>query len=168
MSTGCEFHADALADLAGGRLEAFRVARVREHLAACPSCREELRLLERLSEAGPVPPAGLEARIAAAVRDAGQTSGTAGGRKAASRGSMRWAAWSLPLVAAAAVVLVWAGPPDMGGAAGGAVEVEQAVASDLREPYGAWPANGIEVAGEPVLSELTEADLERLLREMEP
>jgi hypothetical protein len=45
--------------------------------------------------------------------------------------------------------------------------VESTVAAlDEYEPFGAWPADGLIVAGDPLLSELSVEELEALLREM--
>lgn len=185
MSTGCEFHGEALADLAAGRLESAREPAVREHLSTCADCREDLEALRTVARAAAVPPAGLEARIRAAVRaaagEAGEAEGVGSPRDAAAgalsiapsggggRRRLAWRPWALPLAAAAGVAAIWLGlldggpgpDPDPG------PEVEAILAADYA-PYGAWPAGGAEVAGEPVLTELSADDLELLLEEMQP
>ncbi|HUG40939.1 MAG TPA: zf-HC2 domain-containing protein [Longimicrobiales bacterium] len=166
MSTGCEFHADALPDLAAGRLEPARAARVREHLPECARCREELALLTRIAHARVTPPAGLEARIRTAVREG--TGGPTVARRRPRGGA--WRPWALPLAAAAGLALLWIGVPDRRPGAEGSPDAPEAVAlaADADHPYGAWPATGTVVAGDLVLSELTTEDLQTLLEEMEP
>lgn len=174
MSTRCEFHGDALAELAAGRLGTAREGPLREHLADCAECRADLEALRAVANAAAVPPAGLEARIRAAVREAAAGGGAsepasagegiAGGRVRWRRGA--WRPWAVPLAAAAALAVLWVGVVERGPAA---VEPEGEVtlAADLYAPYGAWPADGAEVAGEPVLTELSADDLELLLEEMQ-
>jgi anti-sigma factor RsiW len=172
MNTGCEFYADALVEHAAGRLEAERAARVDAHLDACAECRDALHAVHALRAAPLEVPAGLEDRVRAAVRRAaGAASATADAQAPAlasrprGRSPMRWRVWALPLAAAAAVVGIWigvgpagTGQPDNGSAA--------LAALDEYEPYGAWPADGVIVAGDPLLSELSVEELETLLREM--
>ena len=166
MSTGCEFHADAMADLATGRLEPAREARVREHLAACASCSDDFEVLSLVARSRAAPPEGLEARIRAAVRGAAAGSPRPTLAMPPRRG---WRPWALPLAAAAGLALIWIGVPERTPPAADPVAPEAVVVgSAVEEPYGAWPADGPEVAGEPVLSELSDGDLELLLEEMQP
>lgn len=167
MSRDCAFHADALAGLAGGRLDPRREARVREHLASCAACRDDLAVLTAIARAEAAPPAGLEARIRDAVRQAaGSAAGPAGGALGISRRrpGARWRPWSLPLAAAAALALAWVGLVDRSEPAA----EDAATLAAAYAPYGAWPAEGPEVAGAPVLAELSAEDLELLLHRMDP
>ncbi|MEQ9568902.1 MAG: zf-HC2 domain-containing protein, partial [Longimicrobiales bacterium] len=68
-ATTCEHVLDRLPDLAGGRIEGPDADALRAHLEACPECREAWSVVSLLAEAEPTPvPAGLEARLQAAVR----------------------------------------------------------------------------------------------------
>lgn len=166
MSTGCEFYADALVDLARGDLERERVERVEGHLAACEACRHALEVI-RVVRASPAPvPAGLEARIRNAVRDGAVEETPAEVRTARPRSRRGWwRPWALPAAAVAALAL-WIGAAELlsphapDGATGSEVTIEY-------EPYGAWPGSNGEVAGELVLSELSVEELEALLEEMQ-
>lgn len=180
MSTGCEFNDDRLVRYAADGVEPGERADVDRHLAACEACRAELAVISALRSAPPRPPLGLEARIRqaaweelaasaestaepahAATPHAGRRAGRGGGRRR--RLAERWTPWVLPLAAAAAVAALWLGVE--GPWSGGTGEAEVVLAESY-EPYGAWPAADGMVAGDPVLSDLTVEDLERLLEEM--
>jgi anti-sigma factor RsiW len=167
MSTGCEFHRDALVDRAAGCLDAERARWLDAHLLECPECAETLRTVRALMSAPLAVPAGLELRVLAAVRDARSPAAARSDREVraddAGR-SPRWWGWMVPLAAAAAGIAIWvsterAGPDD-GPSSPMAVFEEY-------EPYGTWPAYDVVVAGQPVLSELSIEELESLLLEME-
>jgi anti-sigma factor RsiW len=161
MSTGCEFYADALVDLAAGSLEEGRAERVKAHLESCEDCRAALAVIREVRRSPAPVPHDLEARIRAAVR--GGSSAPAPIRRPAPwRG---WRPWALPALAAAALAL-WVGGTAIlsGGSAGDGQVTEVAVEYD---PYGAWPASDGMVAGDLVLSELTVDELEALLEEMQ-
>jgi anti-sigma factor RsiW len=174
MSGGCEFYADALADRAAGALDQERAARLDTHLAECPDCSAALETVRALRAAPLEIPAGLEARIRSAVREAARPSAQpievgvgAASREARTPYAFRagWRRWALPLAAAAALAALWIGV----GLPGGQDTPEDplfAVFEDY-DPYGAWPADGLIIAGEPLLSELSVDELERLLQEME-
>ncbi len=171
MSTGCEFYTDALVELARGDLEPERVDRVEAHLAECRDCRETLEAI-RLVQGAPAPmPEDLETRIREAVRgDATERSVRVEAptiRLAPRRRWSGWRAWSLPLAAAAALV-IWLGAENILAPGNGTSEpttTEAAVAE--YDPYGAWPASDGVVAGDMVLSELSVDELEALLEEMQ-
>lgn len=175
MSTRCEFHGDALAELAAGRLAPAREGPLREHLSACAECRADLEALRAVASAAAAPPAGLEARIRVAVREAAAggsgASELGSGEERIVRGAGRprpaaWRPWALPLAAAAALAAIWVGVVDRGPSAAEPDE-EATLAADTYAPYGTWPADGPEVAGEPVLTGLSADDLELLLEEMQ-
>lgn len=166
MSTECERYEDRLADVAAGRVDAG--PGLHDHLRACGRCREELELLRAVAGAGVEPPEGLEARIRTAVRAAVARPDATPQVLPLRR---RWAPrrrWALPLAAAAAVAALWVGVLSDRGADGDAVQPETTLAAEWDDPLGAWPAVGGEVAGEPVLSELSAEELEALLEEMAP
>lgn len=167
MNTGCEFHADALVDHAAGRLAGERARRLEEHLAGCAECRESLAVILAVRSA-PLPvPDGLESRIRTAVRTTPTSDRPARAvdEPRTVGAPFRWRPWALPLAAAAALAVVWVGIGDIGWP-GGAGDDPIVVPEDY-EPYGTWPAADGIVAGDPLLSELSVEDLERLLEEMD-
>lgn len=164
MSRGCEFFSDALVDRAAGTLDTERDARLEVHLAQCPDCVDALRVVAAVRAAEPPVPEGLEARIRTAVRSAAGAADAADPRPAPGRRD--WRPFALPLAAAAALVGIWIGVGMPGTGPQTSPETALAAAGEL-DPYGAWPAGGTFVAGEPVLSELSIEELERLLEEME-
>ncbi len=168
MNTGCEFYADALVELADGRLEPDRVERVEAHLADCGDCRAALDVIQAVRRSPAPVTEGLEARIRSAVRG----EGTSAEERAAPTigverrgGAPRWRPWALPLAAAAAVAIWLGGSAILGPGDGTGAGAGEAVAD--YEPYGAWPASDGVVAGDLVLSDLTVEELETLLEEME-
>ncbi len=168
MNMGCEFFADALLERAAGVLEPERSARLDAHLADCEECGEALRTIAALKAAPLEVPAGLEDRVRSAVREAARPVAPerAGGVISPQRRWRgRWRPWAVPLAAAAAAVGIWLGvqAPDTS-------DVDQApdlVAFEEYDPYGDWPADGLFIADQPVLSELSVEELEYLLRELE-
>ncbi len=180
MNTGCEFFEDALVEHAAGGLTGERARAVAEHLDACADCRGLLGTMQAVRRAEVPVPGDLEARIQAAVHEAVDAAArlpreegsrpvrTIDPRRVRSpRPSMR-TRWLLPLAAAAALALVWVGIGEYreGARAGSGGSTAPSVAVEEYAPYGAWPASDM-VAGDPLLSELSTEDLERLLEEME-
>jgi anti-sigma factor RsiW len=165
MNTGCEFYADALVDRAAGRLEAERLERLDAHLTGCAECVASLEVLEALRDAPLEVPADLEGRVQAAVRQARDRPAGAGAALR-SLGQTPWRAWALPLAAAAALTGIWLGVGGPDGHWGNGAD-PAVFAFEESEPYGAWPAEGIIVAGDPLLSELSLEELEHLLEELE-
>jgi len=177
MNTGCEFFEDGLAEYAAGRLAGERMRAVADHLEACEDCRGLLATIHAVRRADVDVPVGLEARIRAAVHevvDGAPEPRLELGSRVAPRPSWSRPSWSLspsrwmvPLTAAAALALVWVGIGEYrDGVGDGAGSADPAVAAEEYAPYGAWPATEM-VAGDPLLSELSLEDLERLLEEME-
>jgi anti-sigma factor RsiW len=169
MSGGCEFYADALVERAAGTLDVERAARLDAHLAGCADCAAAWRAIRALKDAPLEVPANLEDRIRRAVREAARPAGVAArdtARAEPRRAPARWRPWALPLAAAAALVGIWIG---LGGPGNGPAEAPDAalVWFDDYDPYGAWPAEGVIVAGDPLLSELSMEELEHLLQELE-
>lgn len=165
MNTGCEFYADALVDRAAGRLEAGRNERLDAHLAECAECAASLDILGALRAVPLEVPTDLEARLQAAVRRAGPRI-VAADPGVRSLGRVPWRAWALPLAAAAALAGIWLGVGGPESLPGNGIE-QTALALDETVPYGAWPADGVIVAGDPILSELSVEELEHLLQELE-
>jgi anti-sigma factor RsiW len=171
MSTECEFFADALVDRSAGTLDEERSARLETHLGSCPDCADAARVIGILRVSPVAIPTGLEGRIRAAVREAAGSPPTAreaaGRGGAAGRAARRWQPWALPLATAAAAVGIWVGVTRPDVTPPGSDELELASLGEAN-PYGAWPAGDLFVAGAPVLSELSMEELERLLEEMGP
>jgi anti-sigma factor RsiW len=173
MSRGCEFFGDALFDRGLDRLDPDQALRLDEHLADCPACAATLRTLQELRAAPLAVPADLESRIRTAVREQAKSVpfpvsdgvAVAAGKRRDRRRFPMGRAWALPLAAAAALAVFWLGGREANGGAWPG-DGDFALLAEL-EPYGAWPAGDRIIAGEPVLSELSVAELERLLEELE-
>lgn len=168
--SNCEGMLDRLPDWAAGRLSADDAEAVRSHVDGCATCREAWEVVRLLAEAGPRPvPAGLEARLRTAVREAAEGAEPRPLRRGSGAGVRPWRVPSWGLAAAAGIVLAVATPvlvERMGDSAAATVddaEVVTAVADRLPSPW--LDDEGI-VAGAPVLDDLTDEDLERLLEEM--
>lgn len=167
--SNCDRTLDRLPDWAAARLSAEDAEVVRTHVDGCATCREAWEVVRLLAEAGPRPvPEGLEARLRAAVREAsgGAEPGAVG--RARPNPGVRWRLPSWGLAAAAGIVLAVATPllvERMGGAPASDddAEVVTAVVDRLPSP---WFDDEGTVAGAPVLDDLTDEDLERLLEEM--
>lgn len=178
MRTGCEFYADGLVEHAAGVLDDQRAARIAEHLDGCAECRDTLRAIRTLRAEPLEVPADLETRIRSAVRQAAGLppvavepevaaeveTAPAASRRRPAPAVAQWRSWALPLAAAAALVGIWFGV----GAPGTDPSSGESTLAALNEyePFGAWPADGLIVAGDPLLSELSVEELEALLREM--
>jgi len=158
--------------LVGGSIAPEDDGMVEAHLGICPSCREELEVVEALYSARPEVPAGLEARIQGHVREEliGEDSGDSkvsavdGIRGISLVRTRRIPAWAL---SAAAVVVL---------ALGTSVIWNQRVPDALQDPIvvasqeplpEAWLWDDGMVAGAPVFDGLSDEDLEALLKEFE-
>lgn len=137
--------------------------RVEAHVAGCADCAAEAELLRALRASRPEPPAELAARIKGGLR-------AAEARPGASPGWIPWE-WSalVPRLAAVAAVLVLAAsvlllPGEDGGDGAGDLGIELA----LDQVPEVWLSEDGMVAGAPLLSDLTEEEMESLLEEMEP
>ena len=130
-------------------------ASVAEHISSCAMCAEEVELLRRIQAAAFSTPASLSSEIKSALArevelGAGVSPGPAG----------RWTGWRLP--AAAAVVL----------ALGTGVIWQRMQALPEVGPLGqdpfavVWPSDDADVAGVPMLADLSDEDLALLLEEL--
>lgn len=167
----CDRIRDVLPEWAVGALDAEGREAVGKHLSVCPDCAAEVEVLRAVLASRPEPPAGLEARIQARVREELQGLG-AGEVPPGAAGVIplfrlnRWApAWALP--AAAVVILslgigvVWSG--------GNGPEIQQGpvqVAVDEPLPE-SWLWDDGLVAGAPMYDGLTDEQLEALIQELE-
>jgi anti-sigma factor RsiW len=147
----CETVRDRLPELANGLMSAAEMQAIRAHVAQCRECAAELELIEALRAEETFVPFGLERRVIQAVR-AGRTRRT----------------WSPTRVAMAATVvfaLVTAGLLVRGNAPWGS----QPVAPDEITAIGSTGLPGPSesmVTGGPALHNLSDEQLEKLLREL--
>ena len=168
MNTGCEFYGDALVELVRGTLDPERTRRVELHLETCPDCRDALEVVQAVRSSTAEAPSGLESRIRDAVRAAARERVVVREPRIAPVGERHWwqdrRGWAVP-VAAVAALLLWIG--GQLASPGQPVEGGQEAEAAAYDPYGTWPASDAVVAGDVVLSELSEEELEALLEEMQ-
>jgi anti-sigma factor RsiW len=163
----CEAVRDVLLEWKAGLLQREEAEVVEVHLAGCGECREEMGVLDALLLARPEPPEGLEARIQAAVRHewlrGARREGE--GRVLTIPRGRRWIpVWAL---SAAAVVLLALGArmilgPDLPDGTQDPLLV--ALQEPLPEKW-LW-ADGM-VAGAPVFDDLSDEELEALVKALE-
>ena len=152
---GCAHVKDLLPELIRHELPESDRAVVAAHVSSCESCSEEVELLRRIQAAAFSTPPSLASEIKSAVAvqiesDAGVEYGPAG----------RFAGWRLP--AAASVVL----------ALGTGLIWQRTQALPEVGPLGqdpfavVWPSDDADVAGVPMLADLSDEDLALLLEEL--
>jgi hypothetical protein len=154
-----------LVERAHGALDSVAAAELDVHVGSCEACASERALLEWLRVNAAVPPAGLEARIRAAVH-ADPTSLRRRPAGAGRRFWMRRRTWAL---ASAAVAILALGTATLFDRSSGPSEDEvwTAFFDGVRS---VWVAGDGVVADAPVLddlSELSDEDLAVLLEELE-
>jgi anti-sigma factor RsiW len=182
---------DRLPDRAAGRLGAEALAEVDGHLTTCSECREVYEAVRSLEMTRPDVPAGLEARIVAAVRSAmaedtagpsleggvpasfdtsarpGAGPGSQEGAKGFPAPRSRWRltpAWGL---AAAAVLALAIGLPVIS-PADPDPDTEVGALALAEERVGeVWLDDDLMIAGAPAVSELSDEALLTLLEELE-
>jgi anti-sigma factor RsiW len=166
-SQQCDVVRDRLPEWKAGLLQRGESEAVEVHLAACGACRDELELLEALLLARPEPPTGLEARIQARVRQELLHESAHRNDPSVipiSRGRRWIPAWAL---SAAAVVLLALGARAILGPGGPDAEQDPLLVA-VQEPLPeAWLWMDGMVAGAPVFDDLSDEELEALVRELE-
>lgn len=180
----CDIVQDDLPEFVGDELPPDRAEALRLHVDGCTACAEALEMV-RLVAGAPsvVPPAGFEARVSAAAKDALRASRAT--PSAASHGAEqhagpprseppRWRVPSWGLAAAAGVVLALGTPllvqrmqtPSL--PADGSDGVSADVAGQVQEFLpSAYVSDGPVVAGAPAFDALSDEALLALLEEME-
>ncbi|MEK9501097.1 anti-sigma factor [Gaopeijia maritima] len=168
--TTCDHVQDRLPEFLGGRLDDAGRARVQSHLEGCADCDAALEVVQLLAAVPPRPvPAGLEARLQAAVR-AEVIGRPVGAETPAVRRGWRTPQWAL--AAAAGLALAVATPvlmERMGPVGGSDVAIDEAeVTAMLTETLPSpWFGDEGTVAGAPVLDDLSDDALLQLLEEMD-
>ena len=151
----CRELKDLLPEWIRGELEESVRDTVSEHVSICASCSEEVELLRRIEAAAFGTPASLASTIKSAVAAEMDSSASVDYGRA-----RRFAHWRLP--AAATVVLalgtglIWQrmqAPPEVGPLG--------------QDPFAVvWPSDDADVAGVPMLEDLSDEDLALLLEEL--
>ena len=155
---GCADVKDLLPDWIRRELEEGDRAVVTAHVSSCASCSEEVELLERIRGAAFSTPASLASEIKSAVA-AEMESDTGFEYSQASRVA-RFVRWRLPaaatVVLALGTALVWQ-----------RTQALPEVGPLGQDPFAAlWPSDDADVAGVPMLADLSDEDLALLLEEL--
>lgn len=163
---------ELLPDHAAGRLDPVRAGRLESHVARCDACAAELRLLRQLAAARTAAPAGLETRIREAVNrdlDAGEaTRAVPEIRLGTTRRPWAWILSPWTGAVAATLIAVVAGTLALDHRNDAdAVEATALIAMETATPYGTLPGADGELAGMATLDDLSEAQLEELLGELQ-
>ena len=152
---GCADVKDLLPESIRRELEESDRAVVAAHVASCASCSEEVELLRRIQAAAVGTPASLASEIKAAV--AAEMGSGAGVEY---RQSGRLARWRLPAAATVALALgtavIWQ-----------RMQALPEVGPLGQDPFAAvWPSDDDDVAGVPMLADLSDEELAILLEEL--
>ena len=151
---GCADVKDLLPEWIRRELPEGDRAVVTAHVSSCEPCSEEVELLRRIQAAAFSTPASLASEIKAAL--AAEIESDVG---VAYRRVGRFAGWRLPAAASVALALgtalIWQraqSPPEVG--------------SLGQDPFAVvWPSDDDDVAGVPMLADLSDEDLALLLEE---
>lgn len=152
---------DLLPDRAAGRLEPTRVEAIDGHLADCPDCSAVFEAVRGLAATRPTVPAGLEARILAAVRNAGADEVVLAPTR------RRWRFTPVWGLAAAAVLALAIGLPVVSNSDSGEDPEVGVLALAEEGVAGVWLDDDLMIAGAPAVSELSDEALATLLEELE-
>lgn len=142
----CEYVRDVYPDVLSGKLELIAAQQVRAHVVSCDDCRAETAVLEMLHGQRVVAPAGLDASVLTELA-----------RPQTHR--MRVPRHALALAASVAIALV-----------GGSVLLQmpaRTAAPAATTGYGFVGVEDAMLSGKASLNDLSEAELELLLQEME-
>lgn len=162
----CKDVQDQLPEWISGALDLDQVNAVEAHLSSCPSCAEEASLVRTLIGARPRPPAGLQERIQARVREEMARDRRPGRIPALRPGRWRPHApvWA---VSAAALVIVSLGIGVLWKDGTPEVMVDPVEVASQEPLPEAWLWDDGVVAGAPVYDDLTDEELQALIEEME-
>lgn len=174
MSTlDCERVRDRLPALLAGDVSGDEGGLLRAHLAGCAACRDDAAVVQLLARSAPQPPATLQAEVLAALRAEQAPRLRIVGPQRAARapflvGARRWALAASVVVVAASAALLWrrAQTPQVPEAPAAALEGATTTEDAAESPLPEWPASRGVVAGGAVLDDLSEAQLQALLKEM--
>jgi predicted anti-sigma-YlaC factor YlaD len=147
----CAAMSDQMPDWLNDRLNEVDRARVEEHVAQCPACRQEREVLRGVRRTRPAIPAALEARVVAAVRS----------RPARHRwvpGQLAAAASVVLAIATGGVLVLSSGPAASGDPVQQADPTASAHAGHIGDPL---------LHGGPGLSNLSVDELQALLAELD-
>lgn len=142
----CEYVRDMYPDLLSGKLETIHAQQVRAHVVSCDDCRAEIAILEMLHGQRVMAPAGLGTDVLTALA------------RPHTR-SARVPRHALALAASVAIALV-----------GGSVLLQIPARTAAPVAVNAYGFVGVEdamLSGKASLNDLSEAELELLLQEME-
>ena len=149
MSTfDCGEARERLPELASGRLGAEAAVEVEAHLETCGECRAEFELVRLLHGSTPVAPAGLDARVVAALR--------------ARRTTVRRPWWGVSAAAVAALAL----GIGISSQPGPIVETDVPAYAFEAEEESLWSSDDGLLAGAPSLDGLSDEALHQLLDEL--
>jgi anti-sigma factor RsiW len=151
----CADVTDLLPEWIHGELEEGDRAVVSQHISSCASCSEELELLRRIQAASFSMPASLASEIKSAVAaEIESGAGVEYGRTG------RFAGWRLPAAAAMVLALgtslIWQ-----------RMQALPEVGPLGQDPFAVvWPSDDADVAGVPMLEDLSDEDLAALLEDI--
>ncbi len=152
---GCADVKDLLPEWIRGEVEESDRAVVVAHVSSCESCTEEVELLRRIQAAAFSTPASLASEIKSAV--AAEIGSNAGVEY---RRAKRFTGWRLPaaasVVLALGTALIWQ-----------RIQALPEVGPLGQDPFAVvWPSDDADVAGVPMLADLSDEDLALLLEEL--
>ena len=155
---GCADVKDLLPDWIRRELEEGDRAVVTAHVSSCASCSEEVEFLERIRGAAFSTPAPLASEIKSAV--AAEMESDTGFEYSQAARVARFVRWRLPaaatVVLALGTALVWQ-----------RTQALPEVGPLGQDPFAAlWPSDDADVAGVPMLADLSDEDLALLLEEL--
>ncbi|MGQ0813955.1 MAG: anti-sigma factor family protein [Gemmatimonadota bacterium] len=140
----CEYVLDVYPDVQSGTLDPVQARQVQEHLASCDECRAHAELLDAVRDQAAVVPAGLHERV---IRSALEP-----------RPRLRFARGEIAMVAMLAAAVI-----------GGSILMQspQPQPAAPQESFGFVTVEDAMLTGKASLDDLTVAELEQLLKEID-
>jgi len=164
----CDSVRDLLPDLDSGTLDSAVDGAVLAHVATCHACADELELIRLLRRHAIPVPVGLAKRIVARLEQPETDL-----EKAREARSSRWPQWVARVPLAASIVFaivigsLWWESGRQPSITALDDEATRELAAAILDPFPGWPSTEVHLAGGVVLQNLTDAELEILLTEME-